>query len=166
MLLGAEQRRFLAIHQGLVPAMINFVLNGAIAWALFRNAGSVPLWGGESNIGIDTLSTCFLLPAITCLIVTPLVRGQVKKGAAPAFAGALPGWLAPFQRALPARAAAIGLAGVVLGGGIVLGGLGAAGIEALGVAPFVTFKAIYAGILAALVTPAIGLLALADRPTA
>jgi hypothetical protein len=164
MQLSAELRRFLALHQALVPAAINFLLNGAIAWALFRELEHVPLWGGQSNIGSDTLITCFLLPAITCLIVTPLVRAQAKKGQAPALSGALPGWLAAFQHALPVRAAAIGLAGTLVASAAVLGGLGVAGVETLAVTPFVTFKAFYTAALAALVTPAIALLALADRP--
>ncbi len=161
--LSAEQRRFLWIGQSLVPFAINVVLNGAIGWAMFRGAETIPFWG-ESSIGADTLGTSFFLPAITCLIVTPLVRGQVRKGAAPALTGALAGWLRPFQRSLPVRAVAIGGVCVPLAGGLAIALLSALGVGALGFAPFLGWKALYAGVLAAVVTPAIALLALADRP--
>jgi hypothetical protein len=164
MQLSGEQRRFLWLAQGVVPFVINVVLNGVIGWAMFRGMTAVPLWG-EASIGGDTLGTSFFLPAITCLIVTPLVRGQVRKGQAPAFTGALAGWLRAFQRPLGLRALALGLACVPVAGGLAVAGLGALGVESLGFVPFLGFKAAYAGVLAALVTPAIALLALAD-PTA
>jgi hypothetical protein len=161
--LSAEQRRFLWVGQSVVPFAINVVLNGAIGWAMFHGMATIPLWG-SSSIGGDTLGTSFFLPAITCLIVTPLVRSQVRKGAAPAFDGALAGWLRPFQRSLLVRAAALGLACVPLAGGAAVALLAALGVTALDFAPFVGWKALYAGVLGALVTPAIALLALADRP--
>ena len=162
MQLSAEQRRFLWVGQSLVPFAINLVLNGAIGWAMFRGAESVPLWGA-SSIGGDTLGTSFFLPAITCLIVTPLVRGQVRRGAVPAFAGGLASWLRPFQRPLGLRACALGLVCVPLAGGLAIVLLSVLGVGALDFAPFLGLKALYAGVLAALVTPVIALLALADR---
>jgi hypothetical protein len=137
--LSAEQRRFLWVGQSVVPFAINVVLNGAIGWAMFHGMATIPLWG-SSSIGGDT------------------------KGAAPAFDGALAGWLRPFQRSLLVRAAALGLACVPLAGGAAVALLAALGVTALDFAPFVGWKALYAGVLGALVTPAIALLALADRP--
>lgn len=163
MQLSAEQRRFLWLSQGVVGFAINVVINGAIGWATFRGVATIPLWGA-SSIGGDTLGTSFFLPAITCLIVTPLVRGQVRKGAAPAFDGALAGWLRPFQRALPLRAVALGLVCIALAGGAAVALLTALGVARLDFAPFLGWKALYAGVLAAFVQPAIALLALADNP--
>lgn len=160
--LGAEQRRFLWIGQSAVPFAINVALNAAIGWAMFRGVATVPLWGA-SSIGGDTLGTSFFLPAITCLIVTPLVRGQVRRGAAPAF-GPLAGWLRPFQRPLPLRALALGLVCIPLAGGAGVALLSVLGVGALDFASFLGWKALYAGVLAACVQPAIALLALADRP--
>lgn len=159
--LGAAQRRFLWIEQGAVPFAVNVVLNAAIGWAMFRGVAAVPLWG-VSSIGGDTLGTSFFLPAITCLIVTPLVRGQARRGAAPVF-GPLAGWLRPFQRPLPLRALALGLACIPLAGGAAVALLAVLGVGALDFAPFLAWKALYAGALAALVQPAVALLALADR---
>ena len=162
-MLSAEQRRFLWVAQSLVPFAINLVLNGVIGWAMFRGVETIPFWG-ESSIGADTLGTSFFLPAISCLIVTPLVRGQVRKGAAPAFTGALGGWIRPFQRPLGVRAVALGLVCVPLAGGLAIALLSTFGVGALGFPSFLGFKALYAGVLAAAVTPAIALLALADQP--
>ncbi|HEX5631907.1 MAG TPA: hypothetical protein VFX50_01725 [Gemmatimonadales bacterium] len=163
MRLSAEQRRFLWLGQAAVAFGVNVVLNAAIGWAMFRGVATIPLWGA-SSIGGDTLGTSFFLPAITCLIVTPIVRGQVRKGEAPAFEGALAGWLSPFQRSLPLRAAALGLVSVPLAGGAGVALLCALGVGALDFAPFLGWKALYAGVLGACVQPAIALLALADRP--
>jgi hypothetical protein len=158
--LSPEQRRFLLIGHSLVGFVINVVINGAIGWAMFRSLATVPLWG-ETSIGGDVLGTSFFLPAITCLIVTPLVRREVRKGAVQGFDGAL-GWLRPFQRRLPLRAALLGAVCVPLAGGLSLALLLAFGVQALDFAPFLGWKALQAGVLAACVQPAIALLALAD----
>ncbi len=164
MQLSSAQRRHLVVGQSIVPALINFVLNGAIGFAMFRSVAELPLFGDPSIVA-DTLGTCFFLPAITCLIVTPIVRGRVRKGVAQPLA-ALPGWLAPFHRSLLQRAFALGLATVALAGGLAVLALLALGVEALAFTPFLFFKAVFAGLLGGLVTPLIALLALADRPAA
>ena len=79
MALTAPHRRFLLVDQGLVPFALNFVLNGAIAYALFRSAKSVPFLGQSSIVG-DTLVTSFLLPFATCMIVTGLIHKQIVAG--------------------------------------------------------------------------------------
>jgi hypothetical protein len=75
----SHHRRFLLLEQGIGSAIFNVLLNGAIAWALFRHLDVIPLWGQESIVG-DTLGTTFFLPFFTTLIVTPLVRRRVKRG--------------------------------------------------------------------------------------
>ena len=165
MQLSAAQKGYLLVGQLIVPVLINAVLNGAIAFAMFRGASQVPLLGSQSIVG-DSLGTGFFLPAITCLIVTPIVRGHVRKGAAEPVKGALPGWLAAFHRALVPRALALGLVGAVFAGGLALGVFRLLGVEALAFGPFVGFKAGSAALLAGLVTPLIAVLALSDRPAA
>jgi len=98
MQLSSAQWLYLAIGQLAVPVLINVVLNGAIGFAMFRGASEVPWLGTQSIVG-DTLGTGFFLPAITCLIVTPLVRGHVRKGAAEPMRGTLPRWLGALPRA-------------------------------------------------------------------
>lgn len=165
MQLSTAQRGYLVVGQSIVPAIINLVLNGAIGFAMFRNVAELPLFG-DPSIVVDTLATCFFLPAITCLIVTPIVRGQVRKGVAQPLSGALPGWLAPFHLSLVPRAFALGLAIAALAGGMAVLALLALGVDALAFTPFLFCKAVFAGLLGGLVTPLIALLALADRPAA
>jgi hypothetical protein len=161
--LAASQRRFLLVEQSLVPFGINFFLNGAIAWATFRAAESVPFQGASSIVG-DTLVTSFLLPLLTCLIVTVLLQKQLDAGKATPFAaapGALGGFLAARGKLL--RGALLGVASVALVAVPTLLALSAVGVDALARDSFLWFKALYAGGLAALVQPAIAWLALAPR---
>jgi ribosomal protein S18 acetylase RimI-like enzyme len=159
--MSPEVRRFLWREHVVVGFLVNVAINGAIAWATFRGMAAIPRWG-QSSIAGDVLATSFLLPAITCAIVTPLVRGAARKGAAPASAGALPGWLRAFQRPLLSRALLLGLACLPLAGGLAVALLHALGVESLALGPFVGGKALYAGVLAGFVQPAIAWLALAD----
>jgi hypothetical protein len=159
--MSPRHRRYLLLDQGVGSVVVNLAVNAAIAWLLFRGATTVPLWGSQSIAG-DTLATAFLLPFLSTLIASAVVRGQVRSGYVPRLSlsdGS------PLQR-LPA-----GLAGR----GAVLGGLGlltaglptAAGLDAIGVADmafgdFVLFKAVFAAALGAVVTPVIARVALAD----
>ena len=116
------------------------VINGAIGWAMFRGVATIPLWGA-SSIGGDTLGTSFFLPAITCLIVTPLVRGQVRKGAAPAFARRARRLAAP----VPARArrcarSRSGSSASPLAGGAAVALLAALGVERFGFGAFLALE--------------------------
>ena len=110
-----EQRRFLFVDQCLGPTVFNFLLNGAIAWALFRGVALVPLWGQESIAG-DTIATAFILPFLTSLIATRIVRRQIASGRVhpmtePPQAGPL-AMLASWS--VVRRGAGLGLAAVVL----------------------------------------------------
>jgi ribosomal protein S18 acetylase RimI-like enzyme len=158
-----QLRRFLWREHAAVAFAVNVVINAAIGWATFRGAAVIPRWG-EASVAGDMLGMSFFLPAITCLIVTPLVRGAARRGAAPALEGALPRWLHPFRRALPVRALLLGLACVPIAGGLAVALLHGLGVESLAFAPFLGWKALYSGLLGACVQPAIALLALADAP--
>jgi hypothetical protein len=156
--LNAEQRRFLLLDNGVGPFVANLLINGVIAWLLFRNATHVPLFG-QSSIAGDTIATAFLLPAITCLIVTPLARARVRCGklAAAAEAGSR-----RVPRNMIVRAVMIGLIGLVLFAPVTLLLFRAAGIDALTPAHFIVFKAMFAAIEGTLVTPFMALWAISD----
>ncbi len=160
--LSEKHRSWLIREQVIAPAAINFVLNAGIAWLLFRGRGVVPLWG-EGGIAVDALATLFLLPFCTCLIVTPLVRRAVAAGKVPPLDAAigLPQAIERLPRALLARAAALGLGGVVAGAPVVLGAVAVAGGE-LTVPTLVLSKGVTTGVLAAFVGPMIALRALAE----
>jgi len=160
--LSEKHRSWLIREQVIAPAVINFVLNAGIAWLIFRGRGVVPLWG-EGGIAQDAIATLFLLPSLTCLIVTPLVRRAVGAGKVPPLDGAigLPQVVERLPRALLGRAAALGLGGVVAGAPLVLGAVAVAG-GALAVPTLVLAKGVYTGALAALVGPMIALRTLAE----
>jgi len=160
--LSEKHRSWLIREQVIAPAAINFALNAGIAWLIFRGRGLVPLWG-EGGIAQDAIATLFLLPFLTCLIVTPLVRRAVGAGKVPPLDGAigLPKVVERLPRALLGRAAALGLGGVVGGAPLVLGAVALAG-GALAVPTLVLAKGVYTGALAALVGPMIALRTLAE----
>lgn len=164
MALAASHRRFLLVDQAIIPFAFNFVLNGAIAYAIFRSAESVPFLGQSSILG-DTLITSFLLPFLTCLIVTGLVHKQVAAGKVLARASAPQGSLGAFfaKRGKGIRGALLGIAAMALLAAPVLLVLSASGVEALARDSFLWFKAGYAGAIAAVVQPAIAWIALAPR---
>ena len=164
MQLSPDQRKYLLLAQGFIPFVFNFVLNGLIGLAVFRGVNPVPTWGVESSAGPDLIGTCFFLPAITCLIVTPIVRRHIRAGVVERASGSLglPSWLRPFQRSLAARAILFGLVGVALIGSLVAATLVAAAPAQLALTPFLWLKASFAGVLGGAVTPIIGLVALAE----
>lgn len=164
MALTASHRRFLLVDQSIVPFAFNFVLNGAIAYAIFRSAESVPFLGQSSIVG-DTLITSFLLPFLTCLIVTGLVQKQVAAGTLLALASTPQRGLGAFfaERGKAIRGALLGVAAMALLAAPVLLVLSVSGVEALGRDTFLWFKAGYAGAIAAIVQPAIAWIALAPR---
>jgi hypothetical protein len=161
--LSSEHRRYLLIGFCLIPAFMNLAINWLIGWLMFRGKSIVPLWALES-IGGDTLVTCFMLPAITCLIVTPIVRRHVRIGMVEPVDGsvAIPAWLGFAHRPLLRRAILFGLVPLVVFGGALAVVFPILGVSELAFQPFLTFKAGFSAVLGALVTPLIALLALCD----
>lgn len=166
MALSPAHKKFLTVDQSVGPAVFNFFLNAAIAWAIFRTHETVPLWGQQSIAG-DTIATAFILPFLTGLIVTPLVGRQVKQGKFSALPlGTVPGAISILAgRTTFVRSLVIGAVGVVafglpaVGVWVVLGGP-----AELGLTPFIWTKAAFAGLLAAVLTPVISWAALVALP--
>jgi hypothetical protein len=153
--------RFLLLEQGIGAAVVNFLLNGAIAWLLFRGVPQVPLWGQQSIAG-DVVGTCFFLPLITTLIVTPLVRRRVSAGTLAAL-----GWTRETHRPLGWLPNGTGRRALVLGiiCALVVGPLSVWVLSRLDVAElalwsFIGFKAVFSAGLGLLVTPVISLWAM------
>ncbi len=160
-----RHRRFLLIEQGAAPAAFNFLLNGLIAWALFRSTTAVPLWG-PSSVGVDLLATAFILPFLTCVIVSAIVTRQLRSGKVPPLPpGQLPHsrW---FERSSSMRGLFLGTAGVLFGAAPLVWALNLGQARAFPVADFVAFKAVWSAMLALVVTPVAGWWALAhaSRP--
>jgi len=159
--MSAPHRRYLLLEQGIGAGVVNLAINAGIAWAMFRGMTTVPMWGQQSIAG-DTIGTTFMLPFLTTLIASRVVRGHVRSGRIPAL-----GWgESRLGRTLPRRpslrGALLGLACVVAVGLPATHLLATAGVSEMTFGGFVTFKAIFAAVLGALVTPFIARAALAD----
>jgi hypothetical protein len=155
-----DHRKYLT-GQTIVGAAVNLVLNGAIGWAAFRSLDRVPFSGSRSISG-DLVGTAFLLPLLLCLIVTPLVRAEVRKGK---IARAEPSEsISRFlPRGLVLRGIVLGLLAAVTIAPVTIWGLQALGIREMGFWQFVGFKAAFGAASAALITPVVALRALMDR---
>ena len=165
--MSPAQRRYLLLEQGVGAAGFNFLLNAAIAWLIFRGAEMVPLWGQQSIAG-DTIGTSIILPFLTCLIATRLVRGHVHSGkVAPlGWSRDTQPWLGWLPRGTLARGLALGGAGLLVFASPVLVAHVALGVTDLGLGHFVVFKASFAAAEALVVTPLVALWAIAERPAA
>lgn len=158
--LDPEQRRFLLLDNGAVPLVANLLINGTIAWLMFRRASGVTLWG-QGSIAGDTIATSFLLPAITCLIVTPIALARVRAGRlSPAEAGWR--WI---PRNMIWRALLAGAVCLLALAPLALLILSACGVERLTPWQFIFFKAAFAAVEGGLVTPFIALWAISEIPT-
>ena len=168
--LTPAQRRWFALEQVLVPTLFNLAFNAALGWATFRAATPVPLFARPSiwtdllrpSIGGDILGMLFFLPGFTCLIATPLIKRAARLGKVQRLS------IAPEQhwllrrmpRGLWSRSGFIGLACVLLFGPVSIGLLALLGLDAWSLSAAVWFKGLYAGLLAAMVSPLIALYAL------
>jgi len=162
--LSDRHRRFFLVEQGAIPALFNLVLNGAIAWALFRTASGVPLWG-ESSVGVDLLATAFLLPFLTCVIVSALVAREVEAGKVDPLPEAQRSHSRWVARSPSRRGLFLGAAVILFGALPLVWALHLGAARPFPVGSFIAFKALWAAMLAFLVTPVIAWWALsAPRP--
>ena len=121
----------------------------------------VPLWGQQSIAG-DTIGTAFVLPFLTALIASVVVRSQVRSGYVPAAALSASSALRRLPRSLAGRGAVLGILAIVLTGLPTAAALDVAGVGEMAFGDFVLFKAVFAAVLGALVTPIVARAALAD----
>ena len=133
----------------------------------FRGADVVPLWGQQSIAG-DTIGTSIILPFLTCLIATRLVRGHVRSGkVAPlGWSRDTQPWLGWLPRGTVARGLALGGAGLLVFAPPVLLAHVALGVTQHGLGRFVVFKASFAAAEALVMTPLVALWAIAEAPAA
>jgi hypothetical protein len=166
MALSPEHRRFLIVDQGVGAAVVNFLLNGGIAWLLFHSMAHVPLWG-QSSIAGDTIATAFLLPLLTCLIVTRVVRRQIAGGRVSSLAATPASAVLQSLASLSTlrRGVFLGLGGVVFAAIPTILWFATLGPPQLSQESFLWFKASFAAVLAVGFTPLIGGLALMAPPS-
>jgi len=143
-------------RQAVEASVLNFLINAAISWLVFHNTNMLTVWG-VGGIGVDLLATGFLLPFLTCLIVSNIIAGQVRSGKiAPdtrgsvANPGANPSW---HQRTILIRSLWLGAAGVLLAASPVVLTLTLFEPTTIRLWSFILFKGIWAGALAGAITP-------------
>ena len=158
--LTPAQRRFVLLDNGVGAFVVNLLINGVIAWLLFRKVTHVPMWG-QSSIAGDTIATACLLPAISCLIVTPLARGRVRTCRVAAVGSASWRWI---PRNMVWRALLVGLICLLVLTPLTLFVLVTLGVGELSPWHFVYFKATFAAVEGALVTPFLALWAISEAP--
>lgn len=155
-----DQQKYLT-GQTIVGAAVNLLLNGAIGWAAFRSLARIPFSGSPSISG-DLVATAFLLPLLVCLIVTPLVRADARKGKIAA-AERSHGLLSRFlPSGLVLRGIVLGLVAAASIAPLTISALQALEVREMGFWQFVSLKAAFGGALAALITPVVALRALMD----
>lgn len=157
--LSANQRRYLWLEQGIGSVFVNFALNAAFAWALFRSGAAVPLWGAVSIAG-DTIGTCFLLPLLTTLIVSALTRRGLRSGRLEPLQSSVNGL--PFAGRPLARGVALGVLCVCIVGPLAIAGFFVSNTAELSFEKFLVFKAGFAAVLGLPLTPLVAFAALAD----
>ena len=156
-----RHRKFLRVNQCLVPCILNFAINGGIAWALLRAHPEIPLWGNPS-VGIDLIATGFLLPFFTCMIVSRLVGREVQSGKLPPLEPDQIGSRGLHHRSILKRALLLGAACVLFASAPMVAVLEMANAQPIEFYSFVGFKAIWGGLLAALLTPVVAWWALSS----
>lgn len=156
--------RNLLIGQAAAGVVLNFPLNGAIAWFTAAPDVPMPLLARGPCVAFDTVGTSFFLPLVTCLVLTTLLRRGLRAGHVAALPReALPGPI----RGLPAnafgRGALLGLLCALTLAPATVALLSYTGVSALSRPGMALFKAVYTAALGLWVTPLFGWRALSDR---
>lgn len=158
-------RRWVVINALGVTAVINIVVNLAIAWLGTRGVDAVPLWATPllrpSTIA-DTVGTTFMLPLITSITCGAAVDREIRRGRLVPLP--LDGEAGDLLRRLPRGVArrALRIASLTLAavGPVAVLGLVATRFDEVGVPSFLVFKVAYAVALGLVVTPIIALAAM------
>ena len=69
--------RRLLVGQAVGGVVLNFFLNGGVAWATFPPVETLPLWARSNCVGADTIGTSFFLP-LTFFVMETLSRDPGK----------------------------------------------------------------------------------------
>ena len=72
-------RKYIVVDQMIVAAAVNFIVNGLISWATFRQFEYLSVWN-SNPVYLDILLTALLLPLLSCLINSRLIERKIKGG--------------------------------------------------------------------------------------
>ena len=165
--LPKENRRWIVLRAVLATAVFNLVVNAATGWLAVLGQDGVQLWGAplaETTVFWNLVGTLFLLPLITCALVTTAVRHEVRAGSLKSLSRLRSSH--PLLSALPAgrlrRGLALGAIAVAAAAPLLLVAVALwNGIE-LTTAEFLDVQVLFAVALGTLVTPLIALYAMTD----
>ncbi|BDI06248.1 MULTISPECIES: hypothetical protein [Burkholderiales] len=153
------------LGQQVLPGLINAAINGGIAWAQHGQSPKVGLWDNGAY-AVDLLATGFLLPALSWLILRPLLRRQQSQGKAPCLEGQRAPRLLPWMPSSLWRGSlVIGLLGMTLVGGFCLLLALALGQPGFPGPHYAMVKAAYSGLLTLALQPLMVFAALHRAPT-
>ncbi|NOX82538.1 MAG: hypothetical protein GXP06_06055 [Alphaproteobacteria bacterium] len=137
----------------IVAALINGAFGVLFGWLIVRGGHSVP-FSGAGGIVIDVLATAFLIGLLLTLIVTPILRGRIRKGGMPNIAAAsLPAPLGLLPQNTFLRGAVMGLGGMALIAPLILGLFWATGTAQLSPGNFIWAKGVYGAVFGIVFTP-------------
>lgn len=163
---GAQQLASTIRHETLVSGLSNTLFNGLIAWLLLR-AGSNLTLVGEHSYAVDVAATAFILPFIVTLIVIPLNQRKRAKNTAPAVRLDSSHWLHAILLRFPSnlwlRALCFGSLAMLIVTPITLLPLWALGLTEFTPTAYSLFKGVWAGVMAAVLTTPMLLLALQEN---
>ncbi len=154
MVLTEQHRHFLRVEQCIHPGLFNFVINGVIAWLITRSHAALPLWG-DGSIGIDLIATSLLLPLLTAVIVSRVIRGQVTKGKIAVLNPAQIDERGLHHRSAWVRGLVLAIVVLAIAGGPLVLLLHLAEAQPVDTLSYVGFKAVWAGGIAMLISPVI-----------
>ncbi len=159
--------QYLIVGQALIPIFFNITIPLTLGLITFWNQPTVTTWALDKGAVADFIGTCYLLPAITCLIATPIVRGQVTRGIVTAIPREdVPRWVSFYRGSLFWRATKWGLTGLILLSIPVWLTWSQTADTTIPTSTFLTVKVIFASVLGIIVTPLIAFVALCDKSTA
>ncbi len=141
------------ISQQLTPGLINGLINGLIAWSMHRHTAALGLWT-QGAYATDLIATGFLLPAISWLILRPLIGRQFKQGTAPQLETLPPPKLMKFMpTGLWTGTLVIGLMGMILVGGVSVVLLQLLGSPDIAGSDYAWFKGLFGMLLTLVLQP-------------
>ena len=159
--LSDRHRHFFLMDQFVYAFGINVVINGVIAWLILRAHDTIPLWG-DAAIAPDLLATGVLLPFLMCQIVSRVIVRQVASGKLPALDAAQVPARGLHRRSVHVRALVLAVFATICASAPLVVLLELASAQSVPVDAFVGFKAVWAGGLAAMISPPMAWWALAS----
>lgn len=165
--MDSHHKKYIIGEQGIGCAIINFIFGGAGAYFLARSLPAVPMWGskpGDTSISGDILGTALILTFLVSVIITAVTRKKIKDGQL------LPiSWRRSSHsllRLLPAnnmlRGLLLGVVFMVILAPIAIFALSVFNVNQMSLWPYITFKASFSAVNAALIGPLAALCAMGD----